>query len=472
MAESPHTPASTAVTSRIGLGEKLAYVLANIGNIPVMVTLSTFLLLFYTDVVGLDPVAIGTLFLIARVLDGVSDPIMGYIIDHLPPTRLGRFRGYLILGALLTSLNFALVFLGPSLAPAGKLAIAYVSYLLLGWLFDLMDIPLNSMLAVMTDDDGQRSTLSTLKGITYTVGAVVVTAAVLPIIDMFPIRQEGFHVVIVAIAVLVAVFSVVGALGIRERVFPIHGEESYKIRDIVKILGAKAVLSLFATTILQQVGAGVASGIGVFFYLYVLKRPDLYPLAALAFLVGAVVAVLVVKPMLHRLGKKVTVAIALSISALGGLIALLLPANQPMLFIALSMITAPGVGLFMLISYAVQADNMDYVEWKLGFRAEAAVSSMNSFIVKAGSGVGAAIGAYSLAAIGYVANAPEQSAGTIRGLYLINFGVPGILGVVAVAIWLLTYPLTRARLAEMKSDLAERRAERGMDVPETVSASA
>jgi GPH family glycoside/pentoside/hexuronide:cation symporter/glucuronide carrier protein len=95
--------------SVLGFLEKVSFFLANAGNIPVMILLSSYLLLFYTDVVGLNPVAIGTLFLIARVLDGLSDPINGYIIDHLPRSKWGRFRPYLFIGALVTALNFLLV---------------------------------------------------------------------------------------------------------------------------------------------------------------------------------------------------------------------------------------------------------------------------------------------------------------------------------------------------------------------------
>jgi Na+/melibiose symporter-like transporter len=151
--------------SILGSKEKLAFLSVNLGNIPIMTMLSYFLLLFYTDVAGLNPVGIGTLFLIARVMDGVSDPIMGYVIDHLPCTKMDRFRGYLLIGVIFTTLNFLLLWLGPSLATTGKLAIAYISYLLIGWTFDLMDIPLNSMIPVMSDREKDRNTPSILKGV-------------------------------------------------------------------------------------------------------------------------------------------------------------------------------------------------------------------------------------------------------------------------------------------------------------------
>ena len=78
--------------------EKFAFFLVNMGNIPLMTLLGSFLLIYYTDVVGLNPTVVGTLFLVSRIFDGVNDPIMGYVIDHLPRTKLGKFRSYLIHG--------------------------------------------------------------------------------------------------------------------------------------------------------------------------------------------------------------------------------------------------------------------------------------------------------------------------------------------------------------------------------------
>ena len=114
-------------TDRIGITEKVSFGIVNIGNIPIQALLNGFLMIFYTDVVGLNPAAIATLFLLARVIDGINDPIMGFVIDHLPRTKMGRFRSYLLFGAVICCANFLLVWFGPLWAPGGKLAIAYIS---------------------------------------------------------------------------------------------------------------------------------------------------------------------------------------------------------------------------------------------------------------------------------------------------------------------------------------------------------
>jgi sugar (glycoside-pentoside-hexuronide) transporter len=451
METSPETKQADSV---LGFKEKLAFLSVNVGNIPIMTMLSYYLLLFYIDVVGLDPISIGTLFLIARVLDGVSDPIMGYVIDHLPRTRMGRFRGYLILGVILCSLNFLMLWLGPSLANSGKLAIAYISYLLIGWTFDLMDIPLNSMIPVMSDRDRDRNTLSIIKGVGYLVGTVALIAGVLPLVNLFPTKREGFHTVVVGVTVLVALLSIMGTLGIKERVFPLRTER-YGIRNVQEILGARAVLALFLSTLVTNIGTGVNAGTLVFFFLYVVKRPEFFSIVAASYILGVTVAAVTVSGLIRRFGKKTCQTYAMLITLASWVILFFTPASLPWMFVIIPVLASPATGMSSVLLYGIQADTMDYVEWKLGYRAEAAIASMNSFIVKAGSGIGSAIGAYLLAAFHYAANAEIQAAETIRGFYYINFAIPAVFSLIALLIWAIGYPLTKKMTEQMMSELKE-----------------
>ena len=93
------------VEDKVTMKEKIGYGLANIGNIPITALASAFLLIFYTNVVGLSPASCATLFLIARIFDGLNDPFIGYFIDHLPNTRYGHFRPPLVVGTILCSIK-------------------------------------------------------------------------------------------------------------------------------------------------------------------------------------------------------------------------------------------------------------------------------------------------------------------------------------------------------------------------------
>ena len=87
------------------LKEKASFFVVNFGNIPIMTLISGFLLIFYTDVVSLDPGAVAIIFLITRIIDAFNDPILGYIVDHIPKTKWGRFRPYIVLGIMICAIN-------------------------------------------------------------------------------------------------------------------------------------------------------------------------------------------------------------------------------------------------------------------------------------------------------------------------------------------------------------------------------
>lgn len=97
---------------RVGIGEKISLFMTYAGNIPLMTLLSAYFLIYYTTVVGLDPKALATLFLISKVVDGISDPVMGYVLDRFPVTKLGKFRPMLILGTIICVINYILLWFG------------------------------------------------------------------------------------------------------------------------------------------------------------------------------------------------------------------------------------------------------------------------------------------------------------------------------------------------------------------------
>ena len=106
----------------------------------------------------------------------------------------------------------------------------------------------------------------------------------------------------------------------------------------------------------------------------------------------------------------------------------------------------------MLFRSSIQADNTDYIEWKKGYRAEGAIASVNSFIIKSGLGVGSAVGAYVLALVNYVPN-QVQTAEVVRGLYWNNFMIPAVLGVIALIVWVTLYPLNKQKTEQMMHEL-------------------
>jgi GPH family glycoside/pentoside/hexuronide:cation symporter/glucuronide carrier protein len=443
----------------IGIREKIAFGMVNIGNIPIQTLLNGFLMIFYTDVVGLNPAAIATLFLLARVIDGINDPIMGFVVDHLPRTKMGRFRSYLLFGAVICCANFLLVWFGPLWAPGGKLAVAYISYLILGITFDLMDIPLNSMIPVMTDNDKERNSLSAIKGAAYMSGMMLLNMSFPLILAAASNPTSGYYSLILTGTAIVLVFTIIGVRGIRERIEPVNTEEKYKLKDIIPILTSRPVLVMLFTSLIFFVAMATASGCAMYFYTYVLdNRLDVFSLTSLLSLAGMLPFMILTPFFANRYGKKPIYLISLLIASVIPLIRLISVTNIPLL-LGVTILTGMGSGFSMTLINGLQADNVDYVEYTRKQRAEGAIASLNSFVVKAAMGVGGAIPGYILAATGYVPN-QAQSDATKAGIIAAVIILPAVLYFIALFIFGFGYNINKTRLAEITQSLRDKRAAR------------
>jgi len=453
---------------KIGLREQFSFFIVNVGNIPIMTLASSFLLIFYTDVVGLKAASIGTLFLIARVLDGFNDPVTGFVVDRFfPKTKMGRFRPYLMLGALFCSLNYLVLWLGPLWSPAGKMVIAYISYLLLGVTFDLMDIPLNSMIAVMTDVPKERNRLSLVKTLGYAGGAGLVMLPV-PIIlervrDNPDLTAMAYTILIIAASAITLVFSVVGAAGIRERIQPPKDEDTtYSLREMFSVITEKPVRTVFLAQLLSSAGGAAGGAVTIYYAKYILGSESIMVVLGLVGVVGGLPMLLLLPKLVERFGKRTLFAVGYIIPAIANLLKLFAYRNIPWLVIC-SILSGFGGAFTMPMSYGIQADNIDYIDYKRGQRAEGIIASMNSFVLKASGGIGGALAAYVLAWTGYIPNAEQQPLSAERGILLNAILLPAIMALIAGLLFRFQYDITEERMAEITQELRERRAAAGKE---------
>ena len=383
---------------KIKMREKLSFAMANFGNIPVMTLINGYLLIFYTNICGLSPAACATLFLIARFLDAINDPLVGFMIDHLPTRKMGHFRPTLILGTILCSANFLLLWFGPMLSTSGKLAIAYVSYILLGVLFPVMDISLNSLLPVMTEDMKERNSLSSIKGLAYVIGALVIGVAA-PLILGDTSNKQGYINLVLIMTAVIFFFSIIGTMGVKERVKP-QMENSYSVKELFKILSQKPVYITFLAVLLYSIGSNIVNAANTYFYTYIFEDLTLASIITLIPCVTVFPATMVIGNLIGRFGKKKMYAIGLALAGLAPIIRLLDVRSIPLLIVSV-LIAGIGAGFAAPLNYGIQADNTDYIEVSMGIRAEGAVASLSSFVSKCAMGIGGAIPGYLLQLAGF-----------------------------------------------------------------------
>ena len=386
------------------------------GNIPLMGLLSGFFMIYYTNVVGLEPAALATLFLISKVVDGISDPIMGYFLDKFPVTKMGKFRPMIILGTIICVINYILLWFGAVWIPVGKYVIVYVTYLLLGWTFDIMDISKNSLLPVMSADDKERNSLSLFNALGTMIGSAVLAVAA-PILVAEGTLQN-YYVLIFGSMAMVLVLSIAGALCVKERVaFEGKKEESYTFRELLQFLRYKPVWALFLVALVVGVGSNIAGGA-------------------------------------NRFGKKQIFVMAIVVSILFS--ALRLIDVRSMLLIYISTV-AGGVagGCIAPLTTSIQADNTTYVQYKTGKRAEAAIASLTSFITKVAQGLGGAIPGYVLAATGFVTGSVAQPESINTGIILCVLILPTILTAAGAILFGTQYTLDKKAVEAISNILKE-----------------
>ena len=443
---------------KIKMREKLSFAMANFGNIPIMTLINGYLLIFYTNICGLSPAACATLFLIARFLDAINDPLVGFMIDHLPTRKMGHFRPTLILGTILCSVNFLLLWFGPMLSTSGKLAIAYVSYILLGVLFPVMDISLNSLLPVMTEDMKERNSLSTIKGLAYVIGALVIGVAA-PLILGDTSNKQGYINLVLIMTAVIFFFSIIGTMGVKERVKP-QMENSYSVKELFKILSQKPVYITFLAVLLYSIGSNIVNAANTYFYTYIFEDLTLASIITLITCVTVFPATMVIGNLIGRFGKKKMYAIGLALAGLAPIIRLLDVRNIPLLIVSV-LIAGIGAGFAAPLNYGIQADNTDYIEVSMGIRAEGAVASLSSFVSKCAMGIGGAIPGYLLQLAGFDSKAAVQNDDVINVIVLCVLILPAIVNVVAIVIFSKGYPITKEKLNEQTYLLREKRSKAG-----------
>ena len=444
---------------KIKMREKLSFAMANFGNIPVMTLINGYLLIFYTNICGLSPAACATLFLIARFLDAINDPLVGFMIDHLPTRKMGHFRPTLILGTILCSANFLLLWFGPMLSTSGKLAIAYVSYILLGVLFPVMDISLNSLLPVMTEDIKERNSLSTIKGLAYVIVALVIGVAA-PLILGDTSNKQGYINLVLIMTAVIFFFSIIGTMGVKERVKP-QMENSYSVKELFKILSQKPVYITFLAVLLYSIGSNIVNAANTYFYTYIFEDLTLASIITLITCVTVFPATMVIGNLIGRFGKKKMYAIGLALAGLAPIIRLLDVRSIPLLIVSV-LIAGIGAGFAAPLNYGIQADNTDYIEVSMGIRAEGAVASLSSFVSKCAMGIGGAIPGYLLQLAGFDSKAAVQNDNVINVIVLCVLILPAIVNVVAIVIFSKGYPITKEKLNEQICLMREKRSKSGI----------
>jgi len=468
MAKKDMTLTRALTTARpFGWRDRVGYMFGDLGNDFIFIFSSSYLMVFFTNIAGLQAAHVGLLFLLTRLLDAFSDVGWGRFLDAHRPSPHGRFRPWIIRAAVPLVVVSALMY-APFItdwAYGAKLTYAVVTYILWGSVFyTMVNISYGSLASVITSDPGQRSGLSVFRGLGANIAGVLV-AVVPPLFIYASVDGEsvasktGFFWTGVVFAVCALLFYVFCYKLTTERVKAPQQERPNFVRMLGSLFTNRALLALMATNLVIMLSGLLVNTMAAYLWLNYFNNGTLSgPAQLTGFLPGVLMAPFAEK-IATRYGKREVMATLLLVSSVVFFVLYFLHVTSPWTFIALSLVAGFGLGTFNLLVWAVIGDVIDSEEVRTGVRDDGTVYSINTWARKLGLALAGGLGGAALSIVGFQAGGGAQSERTIEGIYAFSTLAPAFLYAIAAILLLTWYPLSRKRVNENVALLASRRAE-------------
>lgn len=433
--------------------ERISYGLSDTACNLAFQVISTYLMFFYTDVYGLSAATVGTLFLVARIIDAFDGPIIGIFIDRTN-TRWGKSRPFFLWFAIPFGLLCVLTFTTPNFSDTGKIVWAYVTYILVGILYSCVNLPITSILPSLTNNPQERTVLGTIRQFGGTAGQIIVTVFTLPIVAYLGQgnQQRGFFLTILIFSIIAVILLLNTFFNTRERVGNV--QKVVRLKDSVKAMKRNwPWMIMILINFIYWMAMTMKNQTTVYFFKYNLNREDLVPIImALAF--GSLLTLLITPAVASRLGKRNTMVMGLIVAIVGQVIMGFGAHSLSISIIIVGVvINAFGTGFISGLLSVMLADTVDYGEWKNGIRAQGLLTSASSFGAKFGMGIGGALTAGILSMGGYQAN-QTQTAAALSAIEFNFIWIP-IVGFAIAGIALLFYRADKLEKTYLK-ELEER----------------
>lgn len=456
---------------KINLKEKIGYGLGDAASSMFWKIFSMYLLFFYTDVFGIAPAVVGTMFLITRIWDSCFDPIVGIIADRTK-TKWGKFRPYLLWVAVPFAVIGVLTFYTPDFDEKGKIIYAYVTYSLMMMIYSLINVPYASLLGVMSSDRKERTTLSSYRMVFAFGGSLLALWLIEPLVNYFGgslNSKTGWLATIAVFGLITTVFFWACFFFTKERVKPIENEQSNLKEDLKDLLKNRPWWILLGAGIGTLVFNSIRDGAAVYYFKYYVSSSinfdfslfgtafHMTPTSIYLVLGQAanIIGVILATPIANKIGKKKTFFGAMALASILSLIFYFFGKEDIFLILIFQILISICAGCIFPLIWSMYADSADYSEWKQGRRATGLVFSASSMSQKFGWTIGGAGAGWLLGYYGFQANV-EQTATAQHGIQLMLSILPAIAAAISVA-FILFYPLSEEKLQTIEQDLNEKR---------------
>lgn len=419
---------------KVPLLNKVAYGVGTGGGCVFNQIAAAFLLNYYTDTALIGAGAIATMFLVCRIFDGVTDLIMGGIVDKTS-TRWGKARPWLIASAPLTLLGIVLLMNVPlGLSDSGKLVYAYITYIFMNCIvYTIYGISNTALLPLMTHDSEESTMLATFSAVGNNLIGLIAGSAITPLVLNFGWKISS--VVLGAVACVLILFSALINKEVDVEEDGSMGETLPMSQQLPAVLKNKYFWLLLLIGVFALLMNANAIGGQIFFCNEVLKNPMFMSALMVAGQLPGVIILFAMPAISKRWSKQMFLLIGAVLLIVGFVITGIAGNNTTMIIVG-TVVRSLGAGPLLSAVFALVPDVVDYGYWKFGVHSEGLISSAQSIGSKVGIGLGSAMTGWILAAVGYMPGT-EASETVVNAIRFDYTWLGAILGVVILIIVLM-----------------------------------
>ena len=442
---------------RLSRAQILSYSLPAFGAAMVLISVSVYLPKFYTDDLLVSPALLSWVFLLGRLWDAVTDPIMGHISDRTK-SRWGRRRPYFFVSAAPIAVLFYFIWSpNPALSEMGLFLHLLILYLLLYTFWTVFSIPYISLGAEMTTNYHERTRLFGVRQAFYVAGMGAGSFVPAYFARFSGDPRTGYSMMAVLLGTLTMVLILIMVTRVRENPSYQAREPFPFFRGLRVTFRNRAFTVLLLVYLFSVVGSSFLAMLTPFVAEYVIQESWVVPYVLVVFMGSSVAAIALWVRLSKKYGKKKTWTVAMCIATVGYFLSFTYHEGTWIRWLVLAVIVGAASGCTWALGPAISADVVDSDELETGRRREGAFFGVWALVDKAAVGLAAFIGLRGLHAIGYVPNV-EQSESVILGMKFLYCLLPGVCHLAAVLIFQ-RFPITPEVHARIRAQLDSRAAD-------------
>ena len=420
-----------AETEKIGLAEYFFYGLGDFSFCFIYGSIGSYILFFYTDVAFISAGVVGTILLLSKIFDGISDMLMGFVIENVH-SPLGKARPWLLWMSIPYCIGCVLLFTVPDLGETGKAVYAFLSYNLMAtFIFTSMNVPFGVLSSVMTNKQNERAILSISRASLGALGVFVISSYAPDMVERFGGGPGGWQKTFLMIGIVSVILFMITFLGCKERVGSGVMEQktgkksSITLGQGVKILFANKYWFIMLMVNIFYTAMTSLYGMNLYFAKYVIQDAGYNKTMMMCSTFASILVPLLIIPLVQKIGKRNVALYGGAGMGLAGQVLLIFTAETSLAGMYTGLILrGVGVACISATKFGMIADSIEYGEYRTGTRAEGFVYSAASLGVRFGSAFASAFIGWVLGAFGYDGALAVQSESAMKGIRIMFYYAP------------------------------------------------